>query len=91
MSVVPVEVAEHTSRDEVVVDEQSLQEPMNSFDLLIRLQTECGDAIPKELLFDVDSKVDEVPPISMDFMYLHETGEHPILVAADHSSGRVWS
>ena len=33
---------------------------------------------------DVETQLDEVPTISVDFMYLHEKGVHPTLVAVDH-------
>ena len=39
----------------------------------------------------VEVALDEVPTISADSMYLHEKGEHPTLMAVDHTSGRVMS
>ena len=45
---------------------------------------------PKEVP-DVEVKLDKVPTVWIDFMYLYEKGVRPTVIAIDHESGRMWS
>lgn len=38
---------------------------------------------------DAEVNLDGAPTVSIDLVYLYETGEKPTLVAVDHDTGRV--
>ena len=40
---------------------------------------------------DMEASIDKVPMLSVDYMYVYDKGEKPILVVVDHGSGRLWT